>query len=330
MNFKIPTSIIVDYLESNFQVKQTTTGLYRINSFLFNDNDFHLYVDPSSGKWFDQHEQRGGKGFESFVAEHQGISNNEVLPFLLKDFDVNLIFSEQQKERTWTPKQIKHSIEIPRNTRFFFENKIDSPIYKKSFQYLKTRRIPEKNIMDLGYIYSPGEPYNNRILIPFYENGLLVYFVARAMFKTNLRYMNPPNYDSKNYVLNIDKMEDEIFIFEGAMDALSLKDQIGTAILSADIGHIQVKKIMDKNPKRIVFVPDRDKTGKKTLGANLKKLIRGKEAIKCEILVYKVPEPFKDFNEYAIGTGNNFIDIKDCVSYQKMDYDDLFEELKKR
>lgn len=314
----LPEQIISEYIESNFSYEKTSTGEYRINSIFYNDSSRHLYINPKrNGKWFDQHEHRGGLSFENFLSYFLGIPEEAVAPLLLKDFDVTQMFGLDKKEmiRDIISKQTK--VELPRGLRFFWEG--EGLFYNKAMNYMRRRGISERNISELGWICSPGSEYHNRIFIPFYEEGKIVYFIARAMFETKLRYKNPDFLNTKDYVFNYDKIEDELFIFEGTMDAMSLDDQVGTAILSADLGSNQLLKIMDKSPKRIIFVPDNDATGKKTLEKNIKKAVRIlMESIKVKILLWQVPAPYKDFNEYSCATGNHSIDINECVPWTDM------------
>ena len=205
---------------------------------------------------------------------------------------------------------------LPDGITFFYEKK-DGIIRNQAWNYLVQRGIPEENIIKLGYIYDPSSEFNKRIFVPFYENNILVYFIARDFTGKNImRFKNPKGLDSKNFVYNIDEIHDDVFIFEGLFDALMLKEQIGTAMLSADLGVEQIKKIWDTAPKRIIFVPDNDETGKRTLSRNIDLAVKYKPpSLHTEILIFRIEEKFKDFGE----SGENYIDINKCVRYNKFD-----------
>ena len=114
---------------------------------------------------------------------------------------------------------------------------------------------------------------------------------------------------------NHDKIEDVLFIFEGVMDAISLQGQVGTAMLSADIGREQCIKILNRAPNTIVFVPDNDEAGEKTLERNINLLMKFKPpSLNLKVLIYKV-EDAKDFNE----SKQNHIFLMKCEKWQSKD-----------
>jgi DNA primase len=115
-------------------------------------------------------------------------------------------------------------------------------------------------------------------------------------------------------------MEDcgTIVIAEGLMDILSLDNQIGFPILSAHLSKTQLIKLFEKLPKKIILVPDTDKTGKETLQRNIDLIYTYKPAsIKTEILIYNIPDEYKDLNEMKIKTGKNYIDDNECEVVKK-------------
>ena len=310
---KIPSQIIENYIYANFNpVKKSGTELH-FNTPFSQDGKLRLYVHPDTSTWYDQKNQRGGS-FSKFVSEYEDINEKEVYFFLIKEYSNGLkeFLVEEEKER------IKQKLEIPSGLTLFAEAK-KSIIAEQAVRYLLSRKISKENILQMGYFFDPNNTeWSKRIFIPFYENNELVYFIGRAFDNNKLRYNTPKNQDSKEFVFNIDKIENEVAICEGVFDALSIDNITATAMLSADIGVKQVQKIIDKGVEKIVVIPDTDETGNATLQKNIDKIIYyTPPSLNVSIMIFNIPKPFKDFNEYKIKTGCGNIEDKDCVLYNK-------------
>lgn len=218
-------------------------------------------------------------------------------------------------------------LEIPEGLHFFTEP--GKSIFKRrAIKYLVKRNIPKNNIKKLGYIFEPGTIYNQTIFFPFWENGKIVYFTTRDFTdnryiyrengeKEKLRYIAAKGMNSHDFVFNIDEIKEggDLFIFEGLLDALTLKEQVGTATMTSTLGDKQAIKIWDKAPGRIILVPDNDEAGRDNLIRNYKKLLfhRPPSMSDVKVLKYSIPEGSKDFNE----TGKNYIDVSECEGIKK-------------
>jgi hypothetical protein len=309
---KIPRQTLISFLENNFgEIKETSTGEIRINSPYANDNKFHLYINPEKGVFNDFKSGESGS-IISFISNYLSIPKNKVMSTIINEYTNRIDLKEMVLKREKLEE--KTNLEIPSGLTFFSE-KSTGIIHDRAWNYLENRGIPRHNILNLGYIYEPGSEYNKTIFIPFYENSNLVYYITRDFTGENfLRYNNPHGINSKNFVYNIDKIEKEVFIFEGVFDALMLGKQVGTAMLSSEIGREQIIKIWNRAPESIIFVPDSDETGKRTLNRNIKMMIKFKPpSLDAKISIYYIDERYKDFGE----TGKNFIDINDCLLYNR-------------
>lgn len=99
---------------------------------------------------------------------------------------------------------------------------------RMAHEYLRGRGISDSLIAEyrMGFCYE-GE-YNDRIIIPYYENSELVYFTGRD-FTGNLtpKYLNP-SWEKNTFLFNYDRVKkqslDTIIIVEGPMDILSVPD----------------------------------------------------------------------------------------------------------
>ena len=231
-----------------------------------------------------------GKEIFSLFAKEYGNSNLKAIDFVDKSDKVE---------------------ELPKGLTFFAESK-PGMIRNRAYNYLKNRGVSKEVINEFGYIYNPGSRFHQTIFIPFYENRRLVYFITRDYTEKNkYRYINPKTANSRYFIYNIDKIEEKgtVFIFEGVFDAISLKKQVGTAMLSDTLCKEQAIKIIDKIPSKIVFVPDNDEAGKKSLNKNIKQLLKYRPpSVKFDIYVYYIKEEAKDFNE----SGKDYINIEEC------------------
>tara|TARA_Y100000310_G_C20694347_1_gene824435 strand:+ start:2232 stop:3194 length:963 start_codon:yes stop_codon:yes gene_type:complete len=251
------------------------------------------------------------KNLVDYIKETHGLEDKEAFDFIMHSF------SDEGETQTYKEIIQEQSIlKLPEGLEFFDENK-SSYVQDIVIKYLYSRNIPRKNIRQLGYVYEPGSEYHQTILIPFYEEGEIVYFICRDYTDKKIkRYTNPKGFDSKKFVYNIDKIWSggNVFIFEGLFDALSLDDQVGTAMLSADLGRVQAVKIFSKIPKNIIFVPDNDTTGFNKLSRNIDLLLLYKPpSLDINIFIYWLDESIKDFNESKC----NYIPIENCVEWKR-------------
>jgi len=327
MEFKIPEDIIISFIEANFpEVRKTSTGEYHFNNPFEADKKLRFYVNPEKGRFFDQKNQTGGS-FSGFVAEYLGVSFSEVAATLITEYSSR---NDKEKINYREVIEVKKELELPEGL-FFFSEKKDGVMRKRAANYLTRRGI---DLSGLGYIYKNESIYTKRVFVPFFEDGRIVYFIARAFDDNPYRYANPHGVDASDVVFNIDKIEDEVFIFEGVFDAMSLKNSVATCMLSNSLKRTQAIKILDKMPNRIIFVLDNDKEIKtrKTIMKSLEKSVNllkdyKSNYLKLDIYTYRPPEEYKDFNEYYMATGVNTIDIKDCTLWKEKTLDNAMSKL---
>lgn len=195
----------------------------------------------------------------------------------------------------------KESLELPDGLTFFSEGDKNSFFFKQALNYVASRNISKKYIKEMGYILNPGNKFDRRLFMPFFEDGSLVFFIARDYTnKKKNKYINSFG-SAEDKVFNIDKInEDEcLFVFEGLFDAMTLEEQIGTAKIKSVLTEKQIIKIWDKAPRKIILVPDNDKAGFYSVKRDYDLLRRYKPpSLKSKILIYEIPDSYKDFNEF--------------------------------
>jgi len=320
---------IKNFLDEYFPGYDNNGREYIFSSPFFADKGKRLYVNCENGKWYDFHEGKGGS-FPSFVSEFLNISYLDACKLLESDFtdftinatiDIRDIIASINQEQPDDLEEDEDKNPLDVNPIMFDDCYELDDDGEEAIRYLQNRKISP---IGLGYFPKRDPNYSGRIFVPFYENGELVYFLARSYIGSELRYKNPSGL-SADYVFNYDSIEDTVVIFEGVFDALSLDNHVGTAILSNKMKNGQAEKLMGiESIKNVIFVPDKDKEPevRKTILNNLiynydllnkyKRMSR-----RVNFYIYNIEDGFKDFNEYKQKTGNGNIEISDCEKFNK-------------
>jgi len=184
-----------------------------------------------------------------------GVDNEQVQRWSLdslKHKDI-LDFTQQVKKRE--PVKFKTK-EIPDG-----ELLDDSdPRHKIFFDYLVNRGIDP---YCYPFMVTPDakDRYGQRIIIPYTFGNKIVGNTSRFIDNRIPKYLND---QQPGYVFNIDMQREDwqvCVVVEGIFDALSID---GVAIMHDDISDEQAQVLANLN-KRIIVVPDRDKTGMKII-----------------------------------------------------------------
>jgi len=321
---KIPSSLIQNFITSEFNAKLNSSGEYVIHSPFVEDKKGKLYINKDTGQWID-FKAKGRRttnvssgSFLIFVKEYLCLKNtDEAIRYLVTNYNFIVEKTEEEKKIDEDSYKVLKELIIKDGLKLFNDGSKLGIWGKQAYRYVKSRKLEEEYYPTLGYVFNDNSIYNERVIIPFFEEGKMVYFISRSINpKNKLRYVNPPILDSKNYVFNIDKINEELVMCEGAMDAMSLTiDQPATCLLSADIGIYQLDKIFAKKPKRIIYVPDNDETGHIKMNNNIKKIFTYCPYSGLEMYIYNLPNGIKDLNELKIKTGKNYILRKECSKY---------------
>lgn len=130
------------------------------------------------------------------------------------------------------------------------------PRHEKYVRYLKTRGMEPDSYPFLITPNMPGR-YGNRIIIPYTYKDKIVGCTSRFLDDKTPKYLNE---QQPGYVFGyaLQKKEWQVcIVVEGVFDALSID---GCAVLHDDISIEQASVLASLN-KRVIVVPDQDKTG---------------------------------------------------------------------
>jgi hypothetical protein len=281
-------------------IKKLTNNDYRllddgeiaINSPFVGDTTYDCRINIEKQCFFDFESSEGGN-IEQLVSELADVSIGEARDVLigLGEFNVRDVIPKEPVERNVKKVEMPAgAFTFDKSNRFKsvfnFDKAIDF-LRDKNVDYKKTKKY-DLRWTEASFISSGEKKINisNRIIIPSYEDGMLVYYQARDYSgKSNLRYKNPPKeIQSKSMIVpfydNI--LNDEIlFISEGPWEAINYS---GTYMLGPGFNDIQLTKIREKNPKAIYLVPDNDETGRRKIAKNIQLI---KSNLDCPIYIVK-------------------------------------------
>jgi len=200
-----------------------------------------------------------------------GASENEVQKLkieLLKHADVaELLIRKEKKENIvidW------EEITLPEETKSFREYNTPQEKFIEAATYLHDRGFDP---MDDRFMYSTTKQHgrmNNRIMIPFRYKNKVVGYTARWIGtppKGMPKYYNKQ--PKKDFVYGLDRQtsdKDIVIVTEGQLDAIVTD---GIAIGSNNCNEEQAN-IIDNLKKRVIVLPDADKSGMRLVNAAIK------------------------------------------------------------
>ena len=156
--------------------------------------------------------------------------------------------------------------EITERKKFAFPTGTTDKLPALHKSYLKSRGFDSIEVQTkygVKACYQIGElAYRYRLIIPIIMFGRIMSFTARDVTDSQEpKYTNMPNRDSiipiKQCLYNIDNAKDKIVIVEGIFDAWRIGDG-AIATLGTKYTMTQVKMILDKKPKSVFVLFDRD------------------------------------------------------------------------
>jgi hypothetical protein len=239
-----------DYKERNEK------GEFLINSPFVRDNKKKLGISYSKGGVWNCFKSGNHGSWWSFVKLIKGFdSNKESQIWFLKNYftidqiKLNLLVNGQQIEPDEPEEKDPQfgSYILPLN--FQKDN-----IY---IEYLRKRYFYDDILKQLKIFIDHKD---QRVVFPVYENNKLIFYAARAINSDNpIRWLNSKG-TSSHPIWNLDNVREEIWIFEGIFDAVRMWPK-GVSVFGLNMHDDQIKKILDKNPYKIVVVLDDDLYG---------------------------------------------------------------------
>jgi hypothetical protein len=141
------------------------------------------------------------------------------------------------------------------------------------------------------YYWTNKVGFKNRVIVPFYKDGVCVGYTARAINDAKPKFISE---QQPGYVFNLDRQTHDrefVIVCEGPFDALSID---ACALLGAEVKDSQ-NWLLKQLGKEIVLVPDRDHEGPRTVEQALE--------YGWSVSMPDWPEGVKDVNDAVIKLG---------------------------
>ncbi len=297
---------VEEYVTTDYKMSSDEKWL-NINSEFTSDDKYRMGFNLEKNYVNDF--KLGSMSLVSFIMEHEDMEKMQAEALM---FEISMKVHKMPKTAARLDRKDLHIAPVPCPKLEYLPplKKFNDLSYvgEKVYQYLANRGITDKHIKKYNLMYSDakkcgkchGEGYTDdedecsmckgtgknffysRVIIPTYENKNLVYLQGRTIndYSNEIRYQNiqAPRLQVVYFYDLLEENED-IFISEGPIDAMTLFDYNVTSLLNTVVSEPQILKLKKKNPKRIIYIPDYDETRakrqrvSKTLSENIRKTI---------------------------------------------------------
>lgn len=130
---------------------------------------------------------------------------------------------------------------------------------EKLVAYLLERKI---DLDRYHFYFSLDQRQLNRIIIPFYRNGNLIFWQARSIDSNEKKRYDAAPVSRDAVLFNFDQLYSfstkPLFVVEGAFDAMAFD---GIALCGSTLNDAKIE-LLSKSRRRLIFVIDKDKNGK--------------------------------------------------------------------
>ena len=173
--------------------------------------------------------------------------------FNKKEETSKITLTSLKKVNTTTP-----PVKFPNKTFHLGETTDQLDFQQRIVDYLVKRSID----LDAWSFYFSLDPrFKDRVIIPFYRNGSLIYWQARALDDKEKKRYDNPSVSRDAVMFNMDQLTKHaaapLFVHEGAFDAM-ITNGLGT--LGSKLSDAKLE-LLDKSSRRKIFVIDKDKNG---------------------------------------------------------------------
>ena len=205
-----------------------------------------LQINIVTGKWHCWVSNQGGHNLFQLLKQ---VGANRSAYKELSEIVGSTFYSSEKKVDTKV-------LTLPKEIKYFDD--IDSVFKLHALRFLYSRGITDTDIMRYSIGYCTEGIYQNRIIVPSYDNdGMLNYFIGRDFYKGGMKYKNPPiSKDIIGFDLYVNWNE-PIILCEGVFDAIAIKNN-SIPLFGKTILPKLYKKIIEKRVKHIVISLDDD------------------------------------------------------------------------
>lgn len=295
-HFNTIEKIIKDFVGD---YKITPDGEIAINSPYVHDTTYDCRISVDKQCFHDWESDESGSIIKliTFIKDVEDEEAEQILlDYAMRDGGVIEVQNEVKKSEI---KEIK-VIDLPPGVHSFDKNDNSGTLggKKRAMDFLVKKMVNyslckkyDLRWTDISFIDWPGKNrkinLSNRVIIPSYDEGRLVYYQGRDFTNNDLaiRWANPPKeIQPKSIILpfyDTLKKKDPLFISEGCWEAIQYG---GTYMIGNAISDRFILKVKSLDPESIYYIPDNDETGKMKLLKNIYYLRR---FLDCPIFIIK-------------------------------------------
>lgn len=267
------------------------------------EHGYHVAVFPEDGfvKDFRPDMKKFNGGFVRFVAlvnncrwieAYQEITEQTLSPEQVRKMAAqNLEQLQRPAEEEWEPEEPEMA--LPKGLKRF-RAEGDGIMWNMASAYLLKRQVLLEEAEALQLYYGASA-----LCFTYYEYDELVYWQIRDYLGKYFEF--PEGFSGQDFFYRFDEIEPmgDIFITESNFNCIVLGEDVtsaGTAALSPT----QVRKLVAKNPRRIVLLPDNDGPGRASLRHNYQALQYAFEKVRDDRVWFALPErQGEDWNDMA-------------------------------
>lgn len=190
----------------------------------------------------------------------------------------------------------------------------DTDVVHTALNTIKERKIDIAiNRPKAFYLSIKDFTHKNRLCIPFYNiHNEIVFYQTRSLDGSNPKYLSKLNAEKSLYgINNIDQDIDYIFIFEGPIDAMFVKN--GVAATGLRLTENQQKELNQFPFHKKIWVPDNQNTDEAAKQKTDELLLS-----KSSVFIWPPNIKCKDFNDLAIMLNQDQISHKFILNNTKL------------
>jgi hypothetical protein len=246
----------------------------------------------------------------NWISEVSNLSREEVLleaqsGGFSTGIEVSIEHKQAKKERLKLPHD---SINLFNSLQqnFYLKNEH----FKQCLEYVNSRRMDTAiNSSKHFYVSLTDTFHGNRLCIPYTDrSGKIVFYQTRSVDGSEPRYLNKIGSDKS--VFNLDRIDinlDKIFLFEGPIDAMFVKNGVSLAgLVMTKTQESQLSEFLFHEKIWILDNPQKDEAAKDKIFQLLK--------AKQKVFRWPLNSPYKDFNEWAVKEGRDEIPLEFIVN----------------
>ena len=175
--------------------------------------------------------------------------------------------------------------------------------FQAALEYIEQRKLNTGINKSPSYYISLTDKFHmNRLCIPYYDiNKKIVFYQTRALDGSEPRYLNKIGHDKTLIgVERIDPHLEYLFLFEGPLDAIMVKN--GLSVAGLTLTELQESQLASYPFHKKIWVVDNPRLDEASKNNVIKLLQSGEKVFKWG------NQPYKDFNEWAVKENLNEID----------------------